>query len=149
MVHVHTEKVHWYIIVVYSVISNWPPCRVKHWILWCFHELISQCIKRDLKIIWTYGSILQDGEPLVQFDDEYFTLDTVKAPNFPPSGNFPLFLEDPQLLHVNSVIKINKTNTADLSNFSNFYSPQFSVEHILMLANSFERKVESFQEMES
>jgi hypothetical protein len=41
---------------------------------------------------------------------------------------------------------MNKTNSADLNDFSNFHSLYFSVGHVLMLAKSFEKEVESFGE---
>ncbi len=42
---------------------------------------------------------------------------------------------------------MDKTNSADLNNFSNFYSLYFSGGHVLMLANSFKKKVESYHKM--
>jgi hypothetical protein len=48
-----------------------------------------------------------------------------------------MFLEDSYLLHMDSVIKMNKTNSADLNDFLNFHSLLFSVGNVLMLANLF------------
>jgi hypothetical protein len=51
---------------------------------------------------------------------------------------------------VNSVIKINDANPADLSVFSNFHSLYCSARLVLMSANSFEKKkVESLNEVKT
>ncbi len=41
-----------------------------------------------------------------------------------------------------SVFKMNKTNSADPNEFSNFHSLYFSVGNVPMLANSFEKSGE-------
>jgi hypothetical protein len=77
------------------------------------------------------------------------SLATVNAPIFPPHRNFPYFLGRSVALQVDSVIKINETNSADLIDFSTFHSLHFSVGHVLMLANAFKREVESSYQVES
>jgi hypothetical protein len=47
---------------------------------------------------------------------------TVEAPNFPPHGNLPHFLVRSVAPLGDSVVKINKINSADLIGLSNFYS---------------------------
>jgi hypothetical protein len=44
---------------------------------------------------------------------------------------------------VDSVIKINRTNSADQIDFSNFYSLYFFVENVLMLTNLFKKEKKS------
>jgi hypothetical protein len=51
-----------------------------------------------------------------------------------------IFFGDPWLLQVSSVIKMNKTNLADLNEFSKFHSLYCFVVNVLMLAKSFEKK---------
>jgi hypothetical protein len=63
---------------------------------------------------------------------------------------FRIFLEDPWMLQVDSVTKMNETNCVDSTDFSNLHSLNFSVGNVPMLPNLFKKKkVESFHEVES
>ncbi len=57
---------------------------------------------------------------------------TVKAPNFLPHGNFPYFLGRSVAPPGGFSHKMNKTNSADPNDFSNFQSHYFSVGHVLI-----------------
>jgi hypothetical protein len=78
------------------------------------------------------------------------TVHTVKASNFGPHGNFGLFLAGSVASVGESCTKKkNKTEFVDLKYFYNFYSLHFSVGRVSMIANSSEKEVQSFHEVQS
>jgi hypothetical protein len=79
-------------------------------------------------------------------------INTVKAFNSGPRGNFGLFLASSVasvLLWMNHVQKKNRTEFVDLKIFYNIYSFHFSVGRVSVIASPSEKEVQSFHEVQS
>ncbi len=79
-----------------------------------------------------------------------FYRNPLEAPNFPLHGKLSIFsCKIRSSVEWNSVVKTNETKFAQINFFSNFHSLYFSVIHVLMLADLFNRKVQRFHDVES
>jgi hypothetical protein len=74
---------------------------------------------------------------------------TVKAPNFGPHGKFGPFLQVPWLLWMTLARNMNRNKIVELMFFYDFYSLHFSVGCVSMIADSSEKEVQSFHEVQS